>query len=102
MTSQTLVPNRLPDLSNAQARVRHLESTGDFATASDSAAVPGSASPQANQLPYQASHRTELLHLQAETEALLIQLQTIKQQRCTSEDNATVSGHQPDYQTGDQ
>jgi hypothetical protein len=32
-------------------------------------------------LPYQASHQVELLHLQAETEALLQQLQTLKQQR---------------------
>jgi hypothetical protein len=33
------------------------------------------------QLPYQESHQAELLHLQAETEALLQQLQTLKQQR---------------------
>jgi hypothetical protein len=31
--------------------------------------------------PYQASHQAELLHLQAEADALLIQLQTLKQRR---------------------
>jgi len=34
-----------------------------------------------SRLPYQESHRAELLHLQAETEALLQQLQTLQQQR---------------------
>ncbi|NJN85473.1 MAG: hypothetical protein HC881_03100 [Leptolyngbyaceae cyanobacterium SL_7_1] len=36
-----------------------------------------------SKLPYQATHQVELLHLQAETEALLQQLQTLKQQRST-------------------
>lgn len=32
-------------------------------------------------LPYQASHQAELLHLQAEVDALLVQLQTLKQRQ---------------------
>ncbi|MCU0524613.1 MAG: hypothetical protein MUF72_07285 [Elainella sp. Prado103] len=43
-----------------------------------------SSSAQANQvakLPYQANHQVELMHLQAEIEALLQQLKCLKQQR---------------------
>ncbi|HEY9698642.1 MAG TPA: hypothetical protein V6D10_15370 [Trichocoleus sp.] len=36
-------------------------------------------------LPYQANHQVELLHLQAETEALLQQLRTLKQNRSSHE-----------------
>ncbi|NJL38627.1 MAG: hypothetical protein HC840_30690 [Leptolyngbyaceae cyanobacterium RM2_2_4] len=35
-------------------------------------------------LPYRDSHQAELLHLQAETEALLKQLQMLQQQRLAS------------------
>jgi hypothetical protein len=34
-------------------------------------------------LPYQASHQAELIHLEAEIEALLQRLQALKQQRMT-------------------
>lgn len=36
-------------------------------------------------LPYQESHQVELLHLQADIEALLEQLQSLKQQRLTAD-----------------
>lgn len=39
-------------------------------------------------LPYKANHQVELLHLQAETEALLQQLKTLKQQRLTANANS--------------
>lgn len=45
---------------------------------------PASAS-QTHKLPYQANHQVELLHLQAETEALLQQLKILKQQRSAVE-----------------
>jgi hypothetical protein len=35
-------------------------------------------------LPYQPTHQVELLHLQAETEALLQEIQTAKQQRISA------------------
>jgi hypothetical protein len=35
-------------------------------------------------LPYQPTHQVELLHLQAETEALLQEIQTAKQQRVSA------------------
>ncbi|HEY9625232.1 MAG TPA: hypothetical protein V6C78_33225 [Crinalium sp.] len=40
-------------------------------------------------LPYQVDHQVELLHLRAEVEALLQQLQTLKQQRLVSEQDAS-------------
>lgn len=41
----------------------------------------GDRKPISSVFPYQASHQAELLHLQAEADALLIQLQTLKQRR---------------------
>lgn len=38
---------------------------------------------ETRKLPYRANHQAELMHLQAETEALLQRLQTLKQQRMT-------------------
>lgn len=48
--------------------------------------------PKAHRLPYQASHQVELLHLQAETEALLERLKTLKEQRSVEQghDDAAV------------
>ena len=45
-----------------------------------------------HRLPYQANHQVELLHLQAETEALLERLKTLKQQRSEEQahDDAAV------------
>jgi hypothetical protein len=37
-----------------------------------------------NKLPYQANHKAELIHLQEDIDALLQQLQTLKQQRLAS------------------
>lgn len=39
-------------------------------------------------LPYQVDHQVELLHLRAEAEALLQQLQILKQQRLVSVDQS--------------
>lgn len=74
MTIQTLTSNRVSDLSRLQV-----------ATLEPTATAPversRSASPSLSRLPYEASLQVELLHLQAETEALLQQLQALKQQR---------------------
>lgn len=48
---------------------------------SESVASSAQATAQAAKLPYQANHQVELMHLQAEIEALLQQLKCIKQQR---------------------
>jgi hypothetical protein len=40
---------------------------------------------QPKKLPYQANHQLELLHLQAELDALFQQLQSLKQQRQSSD-----------------
>ncbi|WP_316432114.1 hypothetical protein [Leptolyngbya sp. NK1-12] len=45
----------------------------------------GSAAAQSRQLPYQANHQVELLHLQAETEALLQHLKMLKQQKSVAD-----------------
>jgi hypothetical protein len=44
----------------------------------------------AKKLPYQVNHQVELLNLQAETEALLQELQTLKQRRLVTADSAHV------------
>ncbi|MBE9179454.1 hypothetical protein IQ268_12865 [Oculatella sp. LEGE 06141] len=80
MTSTILVPNRLSAPPNPQAVVYEPGSASDSAPLSNCTGDASSHS-SARQLPYQQNHQAELLHLQAETEALLQQLQTLKQQR---------------------
>jgi hypothetical protein len=66
MTTQVLMSNNMT-----------LSETGNNSSQSSNPASQAVAS----KLPYQATHQVELLHLQAEIEALLQQLQTLKQQR---------------------
>ncbi len=74
MTSQTLINNRAVQFStSAVAEPAPIINSGN-----SSKATPLENS---TNLPYQASHQVELLHLQAETEVLLQQIQTVKQQR---------------------
>ncbi|HIK44051.1 MAG TPA: hypothetical protein IGR64_04095 [Leptolyngbyaceae cyanobacterium M65_K2018_010] len=40
---------------------------------------------EVRQSPYAPDHQVELLHLQAEAEALLLQLQTLQQKRCNGQ-----------------
>ena len=68
MTSQTLMSNN--PLTHPKSETL---SPDQLSTAADPV--------QLNKLPYQTNHKVELLHLQAETEALLQQLKTLKQQR---------------------
>ncbi len=67
MTSQVLTPIR-STVSDSTSSVAVLENV---------------------KLPYQVDHQVELLHLRAEVEALLQQLQTLKQQRLVSEHDAS-------------
>jgi len=62
MTSQTLVPDSLADLTSS----------------SGTAVLPPASAPR---LPYTKPQQIELLHLQAEADALLHQLQVLKQQK---------------------
>lgn len=80
MTSQTLSPNRLPHIDNVRIEPHPLETLSSEARSSDDSATAQTASPVSSQkLPYKANHQAELLHLQAETEALLHQLQAMKE-----------------------
>lgn len=80
MTSQTLMTNTVLDLPRVQS-VDGQSSESCRTASSSSSSNSSTDSLQPAKLPYQASHQVELLHLQAETEALLQQLQTLKQQR---------------------
>jgi hypothetical protein len=71
MTSQTLIDNRAVQSSTS--------AVSDSAPAIASNNAISLENPR--NLPYQATHQVELLHLQAETEALLQEIQTAKQQR---------------------
>lgn len=82
MTSQTLMPTSASDLQTSQVVG---SSTSTNAPDGDrSSTLPESASPELGKLPYQTTHQLELLHLRAEVEALLQQLQFQKQQRLVS------------------
>ena len=76
MTSQTLMSNPSSTLSRSQSTV----STSGRAS---SPALSTSSARWAESMKsvYQADQQVKLLHLQAEVESLLLQLQTIKQQR---------------------
>ncbi|NJR38475.1 MAG: hypothetical protein HC781_06065 [Leptolyngbyaceae cyanobacterium CSU_1_4] len=71
MTSQTLINNRAVQFSPSAV------SSSDAPIASPSLTSLATL----GKLPYQANHQVELLHLQAETEVLLQEIQTVKQQR---------------------
>lgn len=86
MTSGTLMLNIVSESAPVQTALteqlteqetRSVDSNG--AHAADSNGPTGLAKP--NKLPYQANHQVELLHLSAEIDALLQQLQSLKQQR---------------------
>lgn len=71
MTSQTLIDDRVDQFPTS--------ALSDLAsTITSDKEIP---SENSRKLPYQATHQVELLHLQAETEALLQEIQTVKQQR---------------------
>lgn len=82
MTSQVLVNNRLSESDRSQALAENslaIVDLSDLLTLSSHQELQTKLS----KLPYQATHQAELLHLQAEIEALLQQLQTLKRQRLT-------------------
>jgi hypothetical protein len=76
--------NNLSEQANAQMTL----SRASFATcaiaSTDSKSASLNSPERSRVLPYQADHQAELLDLQAETEALLSRLQSLKQQRLAS------------------
>jgi len=74
MTSQTLIDTRAVQLSTSAVS----DPFPPISSGNSSKAVPLN---NPINLPYQASHQVELLHLQAETEVLLQEIQTVRQQR---------------------
>lgn len=79
--------NIVSELATVQTDLTEQGSTNNVrlnnANSTDANEPTGSAKPIP--LPYQASHQVELLHLQAEIDALLQQLQSLKQQRLASD-----------------
>ncbi|NJO43069.1 MAG: hypothetical protein HC769_22610 [Cyanobacteria bacterium CRU_2_1] len=79
--------NSVSDRSRVQTAVIEydpiLNSSASSSASSNVSKEPVCLTKPAN-LPYQANHQVELLHLQAEIEALLQQLKTLKQQRLAS------------------
>ncbi len=71
MTSQTLINDRAVQFSTSA-----LSNSASTITAGEATPLENS-----RKLPYLATHQVELLHLQAETEALLQEIQTVQQQR---------------------
>lgn len=80
MTSGTLMPNIVSELAPVQTSPTGQEANSVKSAGSSNLA--GAVKP--SKLPYQASHQVELLHLQAEIDALFQQLQTLKQQRLSA------------------
>lgn len=87
MTSRTLMPNLVTESSKVQADCFQQESTQTIQNMPSQA--PNAA--KLNKLPYQASHKAELIHLQEDIDALLQQLQSLKQQRLASDGQVSAS-----------
>ncbi len=74
-------------MQNYELNEQRVQPVSDESTATSSA-LPLESSHQAAvtaKMPYCASHQVEFLHLQAELDALLQQLQSLKQQRLAAE-----------------
>lgn len=84
MTSGTLMPNIVSELAPVQASPIGQDTSSVKSAGSNESA----GKVKSGKLPYQASHQVELLHLQAEIDALLQQLQSLKQQRISASDHS--------------
>lgn len=87
MTSQTLMPSSISELPKNQAELSTQGSASVSTTANPAVKEPVCLA-KSVKLPYQESHKEELMHLQADIEALIQQLQSLKQQRRASEEHA--------------
>lgn len=98
MTSGTLMPNIVSELATVQTSLKEQQSTSSVSINNvstrnvKSAELPnetiGAVKP--SKLPYQDNHQVELLHLQAEIDALLQQLTSLKQQRLSTSDDHSL------------
>lgn len=89
MTSQILMSNHSFDLPSHRAAVRDFEEVSNIATLTNPSSTSSPSSdticlPNPLKSPYQADQQEKLQHLQAEAEALLQQVQQLKQQRLTT------------------
>jgi hypothetical protein len=75
------MPNLVTESSRVQADCPEQTSTQSVQLATSQAPADPA---RLNKLPYQANHKAELIHLQEDIDALLQQLQTLKQQRQAS------------------
>jgi hypothetical protein len=80
MTTQVLMSNSAT-LSETAETNNAQPSEGNARASEVVTAASNTDIPQTHRLPYQASHQVELLHLQAEIEALFQQLKSLQQQR---------------------
>lgn len=91
MTSQTEMSSSTSELPNQQLGSAQQfsedtrEASADAPTKDSTLKSPVCLAAKPMKLPYQENHKEELLHLQADIEALLQQLQTLKQQRLESD-----------------
>jgi hypothetical protein len=76
--------NRLSELTKSSTAVCEPRPTSSNESNRSTSSQGSLSLLEPSRLPYRDNHRAELLHLQAETEALLQQLQTLQQQRLTS------------------
>ncbi|MBD1866168.1 hypothetical protein H6F88_31915 [Oculatella sp. FACHB-28] len=76
--------NRLSELTKSSTAVCEPNPTSSKESAKSASNQGSLRLLEPSKLPYRDNHRAELLHLQAETEALLKQLQVLQQQRLTS------------------
>jgi len=79
MSTQLLMSNSSSTLSRPQTQASNSEMASSSVRSSSVARKVESA-----KCPYRADQQVKFLHLQAEVESLLLQLQTLKQQRSTA------------------
>lgn len=91
MTTQVLMSPSVILPSIEAANHSQQPSDGVFQASASTTAI----APKSSKLPYQANHQVELLHLQAEIEALFQHLETLKRQRSLIEQSEHESISSP-------
>ena len=80
MSTQLVMSNSSSTLSRPQTQTGHSE----IASSAVRSTACAARKVELAKCPYRAEEQVKFLHLQAEVESLLVQLQTIKQQRSTA------------------
>ncbi|HEY9640824.1 MAG TPA: hypothetical protein V6C57_10090 [Coleofasciculaceae cyanobacterium] len=94
MTSSNQMPNNIANLPRVETIITGSEARNHNSPPSD---CPKAIIAKPAKLPYQANHQVELLHLHAEIEVLLQQVETLKRQRLITDEGSNLQMAEADH-----